>query len=199
MADRPAREKSVDGTDASPRRDDTNGKERFAAEVRGWLKSLFFALVLVLIFRTHVAEGYQIKGASMKPTLNNGDRLFVEKLSHHFRPYREGDIVVFPHPQEEKKLIKRVAAVGGQKVEIRDGMLWVEGELREELYIEEGSRDQGDWGPKEVPEGKLFVLGDNRQRSNDSRNRYVGFVDEDKVVGRAFLRFWPLRKSGIFP
>ena len=199
MEDQPPPEKSVDGADASPRGDGKDGKVRFTDEVRGWLKSLFFALVLVLIFRTHIAEGYQIKGASMEPTLSHADRLFVEKLSHHFRPYRGGDIVVFPHPHEGKKLIKRVAAVGGQTVEIRDGKLMIDGEFQEELYIAERNRDRRDWGPEVVPEGMLFVLGDNRAHSNDSRNGPVGMVKEAEVVGRAFLRFWPLKKSGIFP
>ncbi|MCZ6689432.1 MAG: signal peptidase I [Planctomycetota bacterium] len=173
--------------------------ERLAEEIRGWLKSLFFALVLVLIFRAHVAEGYQIKGASMEPTLKHSDRLFVEKLTHHFRQYRFGDIVVFPHPVESKKLIKRVVATAGQQVEIRQGVVYVDGEFVEEIFIDENNRDQRDYSEDIVPEGMLFVLGDNRKSSNDSRSRILGFIDEEAVVGRAFFRFWPLGRFRVFP
>lgn len=173
---------------------------RVADEVRGWLKSLFFALVLVLIFRAHVAEGYQIKGASMTPSLKNADRLFVEKMTRHFRPYRGGDIVVFPHPREGKKLIKRVVATGGQKVRIQNGQLWVDGVPLTESYVHEENRDNASSTETTVPPGKLFVLGDNRAQSNDSRNEaQVGFVPEEAVVGRAFFRFWPLDRLKIFP
>ena len=174
--------------------------ERLAEELRGWLKSLFFALVLVLLFRTHIAEGYQIKGGSMENTLSGSDRLFVEKITHLFRPYEAGDIIVFPHPHEGKKLIKRVAAVGGQTVEIDEGRLYVDGELVEEDYVDPQNFDATHMRERPVPEGELFVLGDNRKRSNDSRNeRSVGFIEEDKVVGRAFFRFWPVGELKIFP
>jgi signal peptidase I len=175
-------------------------RQKAREEIRGWLKSLFFALVLVLVFRAHVAEGYQIRGASMKPTLEDDDRLFVEKVTPRFRSYRPGDIVVFPHPREGKKLIKRVAAVGGQAVEIRDGYLWIDGERQVEGYIlnEDWARWDEDFGV--VPEGKLFLLGDNRLYSNDSRTFSSGrYIAEDDVVGRAFVRFWPVRRFRFFP
>jgi signal peptidase I len=175
-------------------------KQKVREEIRGWLKSLFFALVLVLIFRAHIAEGYQIRGASMKPTLLDDDRLFVEKVTPRFRSYRSGDIVVFPHPREGKKLIKRVAAVGGQTVEIREGFLWIDGERQVERYILDENWAWSDQDFGVVPEGRLFLLGDNRTSSNDSRSFRSGrYIAEDEVVGRAFVRFWPIHRFRFFP
>ena len=173
-------------------------EQRRKEELRGWLKSLFFALVLVLIFRTHIAEGYQIRGASMEPTLTNNDRLFVEKVSPRFRSYRPGDIIVFPHPRDNKKLIKRVAAVGGQRVEIHDGALWLDGEEQVEEFILDPDWAYTDRDFGVIPEGMLFLLGDNRNKSNDSRRKDVDLIPESSVVGRAFVRFWPVTRLKFF-
>ena len=199
MPDGPAQEQTP--AEDAPRKEGAGltARQRLGLEVRGWLKSLFFALVLVLVFRAHIAEGYQIRGNSMQPTLEDSDRLFVEKITHHARSYAPGDIVVFPHPKGGKKLIKRVVAVGGQVVEIRDGHLYVDGAQIEEAYVDDKNRDLGEeWGPQEVDPGTLFVLGDNRDHSNDSRSP-LGFIAEDVVVGRAFVRFWPVTRAKLFP
>lgn len=198
MTDPPGHDEIADGADADSPTEDEKAELRRKEELRGWLKSLFFALVLVLVFRTHIAEGYQIRGASMQPTLENDDRLFVEKISPRFRAYRQGDIVVFPHPRDNKKLIKRVVAVGGQHVEIRDGSLWIDGERQEEEFILEQDWVHSDGIDRDIPEGMLFLLGDNRNRSNDSRQSDVDLVPEKSVVGRAFVRFWPVRRLKFF-
>lgn len=198
MTDRPTHDEIPDPAGANSPTDEEKDDQRRKDELRGWLKSLFFALVLVLVFRTHIAEGYQIRGASMEPTLQNDDRLFVEKITPRFRHYQPGDIVVFPHPRDSKKLIKRVAAVGGQHVEIRDGALWIDGERQEEEFILDPDWVYVDQDYGIVPEGKLFLLGDNRNKSNDSRRKDVDLVPEETVVGRAFVRFWPVTRLKFF-
>ena len=197
MSDPHTHDEIPDGDEANSPKDAEKEEQRRKDELRGWLKSLFFALVLVLIFRTHIAEGYQIRGASMMPTLQNDDRLFVEKITTRFRSYRPGDIVVFPHPRDNKKLIKRVAAVAGQRVEIRDGGLWIDGERQEEDFILDPDWVYRDYD-RVIPAGKLFLLGDNRNKSNDSRRTDVDLVSEDTVVGRAFVRFWPATRLKFF-
>jgi signal peptidase I len=159
------------------------------------------AVVLYLVITTFVVQTFRVEQQSMLDTLQPQEHLLIDKLTPRFDDYSRGDIIVF-HPNGERDktpFIKRVIAVGGEHVEIRDGAVWVDGErLAEESYTfrdEAGENEptepmnQSEW---DVPEGSLFVLGDHRTQSTDSRSRQVGFVDVDDVVGRAFLRFFPL-------
>lgn len=166
---------------------------------RGWLAqmlpTLLVAVALALLLRWGVAEPRYIPSGSMLPTLQLGDRLVVEKISHHWRHWQRGDIVVFSPPpalllqgyRPEDVLIKRVVALPGETVEIRQGRVWVNGEPLEEPYVAQPPNYT--WGPAVVPEGYLFVLGDNRNASNDSH--VWGFLDQRLVRGRAWVRFWP--------
>jgi signal peptidase I len=164
------------------------------------------AIVLYLIITTFVVQTFRVEQHSMQNTLQPGEHLLIDKLTPRFDDYSRGDIIVF-HPNgttDETPYIKRVIGVGGDHIEIVDGAVTVNGvELDETAYTYAApgdneptvaTRGQSEW---DVPEGQLFVLGDHRQRSTDSRDPSVGFVDLDYVVGRAFLRFFPLDTLGI--
>jgi len=126
----------------------------------------------------------------MQPTLLERDRILLNRLSYHFRDPKNGDIVVFHSPLSKgEDLVKRVVAVGGDRVEIKDGSLYVNGEQRIEPYL----KDQdfgGELAETLIPEGKVFVLGDNRNNSGDSR--YFGPIDNESIIGCAFCVYWPI-------
>ncbi|MBF2098668.1 MAG: signal peptidase I [Gloeomargaritaceae cyanobacterium C42_A2020_066] len=167
---------------------------------RDTLQTLVLAVLLAFVIRGWVAEPRYIPSASMVPTLGVGDRLVVEKLSYHFHEPRRGDIVVFSPPPAlqaqgyrlDDALIKRVVGLPGDRVEVVDGYVWINGRPLVEPYLLEAPHYT--WGPYEVPEGCLAVFGDNRNNSNDSH--VWGFLSEDAIVGRAWVRFWPPQHLG---
>jgi signal peptidase I len=147
-------------------------RRKILREARSWA----FTIGLALVFRTFVASAYHIPSESMVPTLEVGDVVVVNKLSYALDPPARGDVIVFDHPREHgTDLIKRVVAVAGDRVEGREGTAWVNGTA---------SGTSADFAPLVVPPGNLFVLGDNRENSADSR--YWGFVPLGHVRGRAF-------------
>ena len=175
------------------------------------------AFGLAILLKTFLLQAFYIPSGSMEPTLEPGDRVLVMKA---FDTPERGDIVVFEDPKPGKEpdrgivsgflhwmseglgfarpadedFIKRVIGLPGETVELRNGKLFVDGLQVSEPYLK-GPRDTRDYGPVEVPEGKLFVLGDNRLNSNDSRYG-LGFVPRDKVVGEAFIIIWPPSRIG---
>lgn len=169
------------------------------------LQTLLLAVVLAAVIRWGIAEPRYIPSGSMLPTLNLGDRLVVEKISHFWRDWHRGDIVVFAPPpalvsqgyNTDNVLIKRIIALPGETVEVRAGQVWVNGFPLSEPYVAESPRYT--WGPAVVPAGSVFVLGDNRNASNDSH--VWGFLDERLIIGRAWVRFWPwpLRVYAVIP
>jgi len=127
----------------------------------------------------------------MRPTLVNGERLVVNKFLYRFRAPERGEIIVFRYPRDPSRdFIKRVIAVPGDTVEIKEGRVFVNGQLLNENYILEKTR--GSYPLSTVPEGHVFVMGDNRNNSEDSRFRDVGFVSKDMIKGKAIVVFWPL-------
>jgi signal peptidase I len=175
------------------------------------------ALAVAIVLKTLVVQAFFIPSSSMKPTLAPGDRILVQKVV--YGPDR-GDVIVFSDPQgrpgpdrgivggfvhwlsstlgierpEHEDFIKRAIGLPGETVELRDGRLFVDGVQISEPYLR-GAVDTRDYGPVRVPEGALFVLGDNRLNSNDSRFG-LGFVPVDKVVGRAFAIVWSPSRVG---
>lgn len=166
------------------------------------LKTIGLSIVLALGIRTFVAEARYIPSGSMLPTLQINDRLIVDKVSYRFEPPQRGDVVVF-NPTDElirqnfkDAFIKRVIALPGETVEVRNGKVYVNGKTLTEDYIADNPEYQ--WGPSVVPRGAYLVLGDNRNQSYDSH--YWGFVPRGNIIGRAVVRFWPLdRVGGITP
>lgn len=172
---------------------------RIWREQRENIQILAIALVLALLIRTFAAEPRYIPSQSMLPTLQVGDRLVVEKISYYLRSPAAGDIVVFDTPPRllegygrDQAFIKRIVAVAGQTVKIENGQVYLNGVPQQENYIAEPPK--GTWGPLQVPDHQYFVMGDNRNNSNDSR--YWGFLPREYIIGRAWLRFWPLDRLG---
>ncbi len=158
------------------------------------------ALALALFIRTFIAEPRFIPSDSMLPTLEVGDRLVVEKISYYFRPPASGEIVVFDPPQQlqiqgynkDQAFIKRVIGTPGKIVRVHNGKVYLNGTPLEENYIAEPPAYEME--PVKVPENQLFVMGDNRNNSNDSH--VWGFLPKQNVIGHACFRFWPSSRLG---
>jgi signal peptidase I len=176
-------------------------RSKFWQQVRENLQIIAIALALALLIRVFIAEPRYIPSNSMKPTLSIGDRVVVEKISYHFKPPVSGDIIVFdPPPQlqmqgftKDQAFIKRIIATPGQIVQIQDGKVYINGEPLDEVYIAEPPNYQ--MAPVRVPEGQLFVMGDNRNNSDDSH--VWGFLPQPNIIGHACFRFWPPSRFGL--
>lgn len=155
---------------------------------------LIFALTLIFMFgvvRPFVVEPLYIPSESMSPTLQPGDRVIAAKFAYRLGDPRRGDLAVFRNPENgSEDLIKRVVATSGDEVEIRDGVLYVNGERKEEPYVNYRLTDSVFFGPEKVPAAHVFVMGDNRSNSRDSRE--FGPVPEKDLLGKVLVRFWPL-------
>ncbi|HEX4979931.1 MAG TPA: signal peptidase I [Acidimicrobiales bacterium] len=192
----------TDLDDVSPQAP-TRGGGRPRRAVRSaieWLVIIAAALAVAFLVKTFLVQAFYIPSLSMDPTLRIRDRVLVNKLSYRLHDVNRGDIVVFERPDCDegdpgiKDLIKRVVALGGERVEGRDGAVFVDGRRLAEDYLPAGMTT-GDFGPVEVPEGHIWVMGDNRGNSKDSRilcNSRPTPISEDDVIGRAFVRVWPL-------
>ena len=144
-----------------------------------------------MFIRTFIVELYVVDGPSMRPTLESEQRLVVNKFIYRFHPPEKGDVLVFQYPRDPSRdFIKRVIAVPGDTIEIREGRVLVNDQLLTEDYILEKTRSE--YPKATVPEGHIFVMGDNRNNSEDSRFADVGFVPYDLIKGKAMLVFWPI-------
>lgn len=158
------------------------------------------ALILAFLIRTFIAEPRYIPSASMVPTLYTGDRLVVEKVSYYFHPPQFGDIVVFQPPPElqrrgypkDQAFIKRIIGQPGNTLSIKEGKVYLDGKALQENYIAEPPNQP--FPEVQVPPNQFFVMGDNRNDSNDSR--YWGFLPKENIIGRAVFRFYPFNKIG---
>ena len=165
------------------------------AVIKDLFESIIPAIVIAVLLNMFVVQPTKVRGESMEPTLHTNEYLLVEKLSYRLHLPRRGDVVVFKYPRDEQEnFIKRVIAVPGETVEIVSGRVYIDGQPIGEPYLLQLPRES--MPPTKIPEDKLFVLGDNRLNSNDSRA--FGMVSMDEVVGRAWLRYWPLGEIVIF-
>lgn len=159
---------------------------------RGWveiLQTVVLALALAFIIRTFVIESFQVSGWSMFPTLQNGERVLVNKLIYDVQAPQTGQIIVFHSPVvKNEDWIKRVIGTPGDVVSIRGGQVYINNKRLSEPYVHRNF--VYNYAPIKVPKGYLFVLGDNRPNSYDSR--YFGLLKESSVEGEAFLIWWPL-------
>ena len=159
-----------------------------------WVVIIGGAFLVAFVVKTFLIQAFFIPSGSMLPTLHEDDRVLVNKLSYDLHDVHRGDLVVFERPENEaagqiKDLIKRVVGLPGERIESRDGAVYIDGDLLEEPYLADGAETTG-LEPQTVPEGHVFVMGDNRGDSMDSRVFHA--IDEDLIVGRAFVRVWPL-------
>jgi len=169
---------------------------------REYAETLIIAVLLALTIRTFVVQAFVIPSGSMLPTLRIGDYLLVNKFVYLFRPIRRGDIIVFKFPQDETRdFIKRVVGLSGETLEIRDRQVFIDGKPLHEpyaVYSEPpllGSPVPYHLGPMVIPPGHLFMMGDNRDNSLDSRS--WGLLEESKVVGEASIVYFSIRSADI--
>ncbi len=161
---------------------------------------LLFVLCAAYLIVTYVGQRTQVSGSSMETTLSDQDHLLVDKLSYRFDDPERFDIIVFPFQYDQNVYyIKRIIGMPGETVQIdEEGNIYIDGELLEESYGKEVIKHAGRASePVELGEDEYFVLGDNRNNSSDSREPSVGNIHEDDIIGRAFIRIWPLSKFGI--
>lgn len=189
---------------------------------------VLIAFALALLMKTFLVQAFFIPSSSMEPTLHINDRVLVNKLTPRLREPTRGELIVFSEggtvtvdngpwwqsmlrsvgaglglvPPGERDFIKRVIALPGETVEVRDGQVLIDGEVLPEEPVTEGgylsARDFGTFGPVTVPEGEYFVMGDNRPSSADSRSS-LGTIPEDDIIGRAFVIIWPLNRIRTLP
>lgn len=178
----------------------TRRREWLVQKWKDWGEPFVIAAVLAVVIRTFLLGPYKIPTGSMRPTFLEGDRIFVDKVSYRFHEPERGDIIVFKYPLDKKKdFVKRLVGLPGDKVEVRDGKLVVNGRIVDDAPFANYyyyNRDDWDYGKRgqviEVPEGSYFAMGDNSAQSSDSR--YWGFVPEENLVGKAFLIWWPPKR-----
>ncbi|BEU87410.1 signal peptidase I [Selenomonas sp. TAMA-11512] len=160
-------------------------------EAKDWIVSIIVAVVLAFLIRQFIVELYVVDGPSMRPTLQSQERLVVNKFIYRFRTPERGEILVFSYPRDPSRdFIKRVIAVPGDSIEIKEGKVFLNQQLLTEDYILE--KTLSDYPLSTVPEGHIFVMGDNRNNSEDSRFADVGFVPYELIKGKALLVFWPV-------
>jgi signal peptidase I len=187
------------------------------------------AFILALLLKTFLIQAFYIPSASMEPTLLIGDRVLVNKVVYSIREPRRGEVVVFTKddgtaapqgtvverflrslssglgvsPSGEKDYIKRIIGLPGETVEMRDGVVLINGTPLPEATTTEGGYlaelDPNDYGPATVPDGQYFMMGDNRQNSSDSRFPQLGTIPRDAIVGRAFVTIWPMSQVSTLP
>ena len=166
-------------------------EKRMRFPIRGVLITLIIALIIFLLAQA-MMQSVKVVGASMEPSLHNGQYLVVSKVAYWFHPPRRGDIIVFHSPQNpDQDIIKRVIATPRETVEIKGGKVYINGTPLEEPYIAE---EPGyPFSPREVPEDCYFVLGDNRNHSSDSHvwAQQGEWLHRDDIVGKAWICYWP--------
>lgn len=172
---------------------------RAKKELREWIVSLVAALVAVLIIRTFLFTVIRVDGPSMSDTLLDGDRLIVTIPDVKQGGPDRFDVVICRYPDRKDNYVKRVVGLPGETLQVKSGVLYIDGEAVEEPFLSEArtqrfDRSSNNFGPIEIPEGQYFVMGDNRDNSNDSRS--VGFISEDMFVGKVRWIMWPLNRFG---
>jgi signal peptidase I len=180
---------------ARPKKKKARKKQGGVRGIVEWVLVIGGALLLALIIRTFLIAAFYIPSGSMLDTLHKNDRVLVNKLSYKLHDVHRGDVIVFERPPAEldtsiNDLIKRVIGLPGETIEVRDCKVIVDGRFLEEPYIDRPWTRTCTFGPITVPDGQVFVMGDNRDDSEDGR--VFGPIDEDLIVGRAFVLIWPL-------
>ncbi|EIT86002.1 signal peptidase I [Fictibacillus macauensis ZFHKF-1] len=175
-------------------------------QIWDWIKAIGIALILAIIIKKFLFEQYVVYGQSMMPAIENGNRLIINKVSYLFSNPKRFDLVVF-HANKNEDYIKRVIGVPGDSIVYKNDELYVNGKKVKEPFLEKYRKNilsgsfTGDFTLKEItgyakiPKGKVFVMGDNRLHSTDSR--LLGLVNTDRIVGKVNLRYWPINELKI--
>ena len=186
------------------RKEKENDKKKLhpiLAEILSWIWSIAVASVIMAILYFFVGRPFSVSGQSMYPTLHNGDHMIMSKLGDINR----FDVVVLQAPDEDKEYIKRIIGMPGDTVEVKNGLLYINGKVVDQPFINTNSDKKTVFiddftlkeltGEDKVPEGKYFVMGDNRGVSKDSR--MIGFIDKASIEGKAVVIVWPLNRIGV--
>lgn len=168
-------------------------------ELAGWLLYIVLIIALTWIVVTFVGQRTEVSGSSMETTLSDKDQLIVDKMTYRFRDPKRYDIVVFPYQyQDNTYYIKRIIGLPGETVQILSGMVYIDGMRLDEHYGNEIMENPGiAEEPLTLGENEYFVLGDNRNNSSDSRASDVGLIHRKDLIGRAWIRVWPLSQIGV--
>lgn len=181
-------------------------KEKWKKEGVEWFKAFAIGMIIFVFIRTFFVSNYVVEGESMMPTLQDGNKLVVNKLGYEISDLHRFDVIVF-HANKEEDFVKRIIGLPGDKIEYKDDVLFINGKKYEEPFLDVyrekalDGRLTGNFtleeitGEKNVPKGKLFVLGDNRLESWDGR--HFGFISADQVVGKVNLRYWPFNEVDV--
>ncbi len=171
--------------------------ERLGEEILTWFKTLASAAVYATLIVTFICQVARVEGHSMSPTLENDDRLIVNKLIYRLSVPQRDDIVMLYYPvNPDKSFVKRVIAKEGDVVRIVDGKVYVNNEPREDVFVPPTYRSHEDFGSQTIKPGYYFVMGDHRNNSSDSRE--WGEVPRKYIIGKVQLRWWPLSTARIF-
>jgi signal peptidase I len=167
----------------------------FSREFRIWGRDVAIALGLAVFIIVFLYQPVRVEGTSMAPLLSDQERIFINKFVYHFEPIHRGDVVVFWYPLDtSKSFIKRVIGLPGDTIDIRAGVLYVNGKQVPESYVPPSYFDDSSYGPYTVPPDAYFVMGDHRDSSNDSR--IFGAVPRKYIYGKAVFAYWPFREFG---
>ena len=167
-------------------------KKSLIKEIRDYIFLIILAFTFAFLMNKFVYANAEVPTGSMIPIVQPGDRLIINRLSYLFEDPKRGDIVMFAYPDNEKKnYLKRIIGLPGEKLEIREGLIYIND--RETPVSENYLNDEpnGDFGPYNVPEGCYFMLGDNRDNSLDARKWKNKYVKKEKIVGKAWLKYYP--------
>ena len=154
------------------------------------VESIAIAVLLAAIIRIFILEPFYIPSGSMIPTLMVNDRIIVSKFNYYFSEPKRGDVIVFKYPKDqEKRFVKRLIGFAGETIEVRDSKLYINGKETKEDYLPPDLRMLGDFGPYQVPPDSYFMMGDNRNNSDDSR--VWGKMPKELMIGKAIFIYWP--------
>jgi signal peptidase I len=169
-----------------------------------FIETIVTALVIFVIIYLFLFQPHQVKGNSMQPNFENGEYLLTNKITYRFHPPKRGDIVIFKAPPKQNyDYIKRVVGLPGEKISLKNGQFFINDSLLDEgPYLPDNAYIQGgqflaEGGEMVIPEKQYFVIGDNRAHSSDSRE--WGYISQEDIIGRAWLRYWPPNKFGFMP
>jgi len=170
-------------------------ENRKGSWLRELVETILPALIIVVVINLFLGQTRRVDGLSMEPNLEDNQRIIMEKVTYRFHPPQRGDIVVLRRPDGTyaHPLIKRVVGLPGETIEVRDGAVFIDGQILEEPYLDQSTL--GYVAPLRIPERQVYVLGDNRASSNDSRS--FGPVPYEDILGKAWLRYWPPQDIGL--
>ena len=178
--------------------DETSEEESVSSVLKETVILLVSAIALAWFIYTFVLQTFWIPSGSMEPTIAPGDRVLVAKFYYRFFEPKRGDVIVFPSPKTlengDPDLIKRVIATEDMEVVEKSGKMFIDGKEINEPYVRPDSNN-ANYGPFIVPPDKLFIMGDNRANSKDSR--FIGPIDDEKIIGKAFFTYWPPSRIGV--